>query len=200
MFFIKYRCAAWRSQNIVFWGLHGALYWGNVTWGNSWRRMSGVWRVVWGGNGYRILVGESSVTLKWILKKLDWRGRLDLSDLRYWQLGGGGHFWTRLWRIQFHKLRLMFWVAVELSASEGRFCFTEWLNCMYSIFALKYCLLTQYVIKCKANQFFTVLYLNNLEFWIPSAVTLFVTHAGLSLIKQLNNNYYIRNFAADCSH
>lgn len=47
----------------------------------------GVW-----GNGYKILVGESSVILNWILKKLYSKGRLDLSDLPYRQLGGGGTF------------------------------------------------------------------------------------------------------------
>jgi hypothetical protein len=89
---------------------------------------------------------------------------------------------------------------VELLASEGAFCFMGLQNSTYIVFALKYRLLTQYVIKCKANRFFTVLYLNSLEFRIPLAVKLFVIHTRMSLIKQLNSSYYIRNFAAACSH
>ena len=57
------------------------------------------------------------------------------------------------------------------------------------IFALKIRHQNLYVIKYKANRFSTVLNLNYLEFRIPSAVTLFVIHAGLSLIKQLIVNF-----------
>jgi len=54
----------------------------------------------------------------------------------------------------------------------------ELLNSMYGVFALKYRLLTQYVIKCKANRFFYSAVFE--QFGIPNSFSSYIvcnTHA-----------------------
>ena len=79
--------------------------------------------------------------------KLDFK-ETEWEDLDWIYVTSGAPFWTRHWRLELYKLRLIFWMAEQLPASEGGFCFMDWPNITYNMFRLKNPLDAQNTVKC----------------------------------------------------